>query len=80
MGGGGCGRGRGDFREEEGRKQQTRAEKVEVEGLAPPSLSFPEAGRVGQLSWGQGRLLSWPHLETRGLGKGTGEDNGTVCL
>lgn len=48
MGGGGCRRGRGDFREEEGQKLQREAAEVEGEGPGSPLLdpSLRQSGWV----------------------------------
>lgn len=44
---------------------------------SPLPRAFPEAARVGQLR--SGGRLSWPHLETRGPGKGSEKTMG-LCV
>lgn len=59
MGGGGCGRGRGDFREGEGQKLEKGAEEVvEGNGLTAPSPAPSEAVRVGRLGVEAGAKLA----------------------
>lgn len=62
------GRGRGRSSREGLRERET--------GLTAPSPA-PSPRQSGSAE--EGGRLSWLHLETRGPGKGTGEDNGTVC-
>ena len=65
MGGGGCGRGRGDFREGEGQKLGRRTEEVEGNGLTAPS----QAVGVGQLGVGAGAQLASSGNQRAGVGR-----------
>lgn len=78
MGGGGCGRGRGDFREGEGQELGRGAEEAEGSRLTAPSSAPFQAVRVGQLRVGAGAQLA--SSGNQRAGKGTAKDNGTVCL
>lgn len=80
MGGGGCGRGRGDFREGEGQKLGRGAEK-EVEGNGLTARPPPQPRQSGWVSWSGGRGSAGLIWKPEGRGRAPRETMGLcVCV